>query len=73
MNNSADNSLEKLRALMEGLQIRNIDEFIYKAEVEDYRRFGKLVANKVKSIIIDHSPEGEYEMLKTLKRRGLIR
>lgn len=68
-----DENLEKLKALMEGLEIEHIDEFIENVGVEDFRNFGRLVADQVRSAIIDHSPADEYQMLKTLKRRGMIK
>ena len=40
----------KLQALMEGLEMRNIDELLYEGQEVDFRRVGELIAERTKKL-----------------------
>lgn len=41
----------KIKALLEGLEAQNIEEFMKQAKVADYRNYGKAYVSEVKSRI----------------------
>ncbi len=43
-----DNAEEKLRALLEGLECNNIDLLLPVASVQDFRRLGETMAERIK-------------------------
>ena len=45
----------KIKALLEGLEAENIEEFMKKAKVDDYRNYGKAYVSAVKSKIKEQS------------------
>ena len=46
---------QKLRALLEGLEARNIDKFMNEAKVIDYRNYGKVYLERCMDLIEDSS------------------
>ncbi len=67
------NEKEKLKALMEGLEIQNIDSFIERAGVGDYRKLGEMHINKVRTITLDTSTDKQLrDTIETLSRRSKL-
>lgn len=42
---------EKLRALMEGLEIEKVDDFILRAKKGDYRKLGEVMQKRIKEMV----------------------
>ncbi len=45
-----DNYYDKLKALLEALEVRNIEHLLLNGDVETYQIIGKMIALKVKEL-----------------------
>ena len=64
---------EKLKALMRGLEIPNIEKFIKKAEVSDFETLGMQYANQARILSLGvPTVNAMQDTFKTLIRRGIL-